>query len=101
MIPQLAEDHHRARLLAQGLAGIPSMHLDFTGIRTNIVMANVDSRAMSAGLLVEQLERRNIRARIYADQRLRFVTHRHITDTDVLRAAMETGEIMMQHSRAS
>src|SRR5438309_4473017 len=38
MVDRLAEDHENARVLAEGLAGLPGLRCDLDGVQTNIVM---------------------------------------------------------------
>lgn len=38
---KLAEDHAKARILAEGLAAIPAFHVDLSSVATNIVMFDV------------------------------------------------------------
>lgn len=49
---RLAEDHDNARLLAEGLAEIPGVHLDLDAVQSNIVMFStaVDARTVQAAL---------------------------------------------------
>jgi threonine aldolase len=72
MVERLAEDHRRARELAR-LIGAPEPE-------TNIVLADLGAGA------VERLETRGVQAMEF-DGLVRFVTHRLITDDDVVRAA--------------
>lgn len=83
MLPQLAEDHRRARLLAGGLAQLPGVDVDPNAVETNIVMATVSSSSMSANRLTDYLALHGVRALTYSDDVIRFVTHRHITDAAV------------------
>jgi threonine aldolase len=71
LIGRLAEDHRRARELAQAIgAGEP---------QTNIVLADLGADA------VDRLASRGVRT-LQFDGRVRFVTHRLVSDDDVLRA---------------
>ena len=94
MIPRLAEDHRRARMLAAGIAKLPGVQVDLEAVATNIVMAEIDQSAMPATLLAEKLALRGVRAITYADDVIRFVTHRHITDEDVERAIAAVGDVL-------
>ncbi len=42
MVDRLEEDHRHAKLLAEGLANLPGVHLDLDMIRTNIVFFELD-----------------------------------------------------------
>jgi len=72
MVDRLEDDHRRARELAR-LIGAEEPH-------TNIVAADLGPGA------VERLESEGVRAMEF-DGRIRFVTHRLISDDDVASAA--------------
>ncbi|MCX7756212.1 MAG: low-specificity L-threonine aldolase [Anaerolineales bacterium] len=85
MIDRLAEDHIRARKLAEGLAGLPFVRLQGMP-QTNMVYFDLDE---SVTLTVKQIEAR-MQERgilIHADGRRRFrlVTHYWIDDTSIER----------------
>jgi threonine aldolase len=85
MIDRLAEDHRRARALAQGLAAVAELRVDVAGVRTNIVMVDVAGSGIDGRTFLERLAARGVWASHRAGSVLRFVTHRHITDEDVTR----------------
>ena len=86
-LPQLAEDHRNARLIAQHLAALPGVALDLATIETNIVVfrlapflpdaAALTAQAKEAGILVSALGPRLVRA----------VTHRDVSRAQCERAA--------------
>jgi threonine aldolase len=94
MIDRLQEDHDNAKLLAQGLAGLPSLRLDPASGQSNMVSLQVEgisalefqSRLGEAGVLVTYM----------GGQRLRLVTHYGIERADMeeavqrIRAAVST-----------
>ena len=84
--PRLADDHRRARALADGLAAIPGLALDPAAVQTNIVLARVAIPDLSAPALAERLAARGVLAVTLNDEVLRLVTHRHIDDEAVERA---------------
>jgi threonine aldolase len=79
MVDRLAEDHRRARELARLIGAAEP--------ETNIVVTDLGPGA------VELLETRGVRAMEF-DGRLRFVTHRLITDDDVVQAAAAVREVL-------
>ena len=82
MPPRLADDHVRARRLAEGLAKVPGVDLDLSSVQTNIVYLSVDdaaavaARCAVAGVLLSAL----------GPRKLRLVTHHQVDDAGVERA---------------
>ena len=80
MIERLAEDHERARVLAQQFAqAFPESNYDPTSCRTNIVSFNHPQ----ARQIVHELARLGVEGGTVAPQRVRFVTHAGVSDDDV------------------
>jgi threonine aldolase len=77
----IAEDHRRARMLADGLGAMPGLRVATP--ETNIVM--VDVLRGDATRLLAHLARKGVRALTVSAQRVRFVTHRDVGDADVAR----------------
>ncbi|MBI3975112.1 MAG: low-specificity L-threonine aldolase [Armatimonadetes bacterium] len=82
MIDRLAEDHRRARALAQRLAEIPGVRVDLTTVQTNIVILEVDD----APAVVDRLAAHHVLAHGLDRTAIRLVTHRHIGDAEIDRA---------------
>ena len=86
-LPQLADDHANARLIAERLAALPGVTLDLAATQTNIVVFRLDPglpdaaaivvRAREAGVLISALGTRTVRA----------VTHRDVGREGCERAA--------------
>jgi threonine aldolase len=83
MIPQLAEDNRRARMLAEGLVNLETVEVDLRTVQTNIVMVRLPQASMSGAEFLHRLEQAGIRAYGYLPDTVRFVLHRHIGDDDV------------------
>lgn len=92
---RLADDHRRARRLAEGLARLPGVKVDLEAVQTNIVYFEVArapafaARCRELGVLLNAMGR----------SRCRLVTHFQVTDEDVdvaleavERAAVETAQ---------
>lgn len=80
MVERLADDHARARRLAEVLAELFPGSVDPSMVRTNIVCAPVAS--LPAGL-IEQLEARGVRSGMIDARTVRFVTHKDVDDEDL------------------
>ncbi len=70
-VDRLADDHARARTLAEGLAGLPGVTLDPATVQTNIVVFAVPDARGFAG----ELERRGVRMGALDGVTMRAVTH--------------------------
>ncbi len=83
---RIAQDHARAQRLAERLAEVPGLSVDSDRIRTNMVYFGVDPKLGSARAFCEKLDDK-VRMLDESRQTVRAVTHLHITDDDVERAA--------------
>lgn len=85
-IERLAEDHENARILAEGLSGIPC--LSVTPPETNIVLVEI-LRGPTAAELAERLKRRGVLVAPAGAgteaRKLRLVTHLDVSREDILR----------------
>jgi threonine aldolase len=90
MVDRLAEDHRRARDLAQQLAELPGVRLDPAAVQTNIIILEVDD----APAVVERLAAHRVLAHGVDRRTIRLVTHRHIGDAEVERAVEIFRQVM-------
>ncbi len=77
-VDRLAADHEHARVLAEGLAGLPGVRLDPATVETNIVIFEVDD----APALVEGLADR-VELQAIDDPCVRAVTHLDVSRADI------------------
>ena len=87
MSGRLAEDHARARRLSELVRGVHPL-LKATEPQTNIVQVDVSATRTSAVQWAEALSIQGSLVRPWGKQRLRCVTHRHISDEDVEQTAL-------------
>ncbi len=87
MVDRLAEDHARARRLAEGIAELPFISVDLETVQTNIVFFDVKAPA-DAGQVAEHLRIAGVRLTAFGGPTLRFVTHYDISDQDVERVLL-------------
>jgi len=85
MVDRLAEDHARAKRLAEGLARVHPSLVDPALVETNIVRVDFEKSGRRAEDWVKALNERGIRAGAWSPWQIRLVTHRHVTDADVER----------------
>jgi len=93
MIDRLAEDHARARHLAQGLASIPGLRLDPGTPHTNMIFCSLSENvSSSASEVATRLAEQGVRVGLAGRRRFRLVTHYWIEDSEVTKAvhAFET-----------
>ncbi|WP_429081137.1 low-specificity L-threonine aldolase [Aeromonas bivalvium] len=76
---RLADDHRRARRLAEGLAALPGITLSLAQVQTNMLFLTLDEG--ESGDLLAFMKERGILFSGYGEMRL--VTHLQITDDDV------------------
>ena len=77
-VERLAEDHENARVLAEGLAQIPSVEIDPRTVETNIVIFRVPEAAPLVDALAGKVELSQVDAR-----RVRAVTHLDVSRADI------------------
>ena len=96
MVDRLADDHHNAFLLAQGLKEIPRISVDIPPNPTNMVFINTDELQMDGTQFLNKLRGQNILAVAYGSTRVRLVTHRHIDEEGVQRATQAVERIVSE-----
>jgi threonine aldolase len=86
-VERLAEDHRRARVLAEGLAAIPGITLDLRAVQINTVRFDVGGLGMSADQFIVAMAAHGIRiSGGYGRTRASMMLHRHIDDAAVEQA---------------
>jgi threonine aldolase len=87
---RLADDHARARALAEGLQGVPGVTIDLHSVQSNMVyLAVEDAPAVAA-----DWDAHGVRANALGPRTIRLVTHRHVGDDDVAAATRIVRERM-------
>lgn len=81
----LADDHRRARHLAEAMAALPCFEIEPASVQTNIVLA--ETVGLSAAAVLARLHEEGIRMVAFGPNTLRATTHRDISDADIERAA--------------
>lgn len=93
-------DHQNARRLAEGLAAIKGINLDPRTVQTNIVIFAIADSGMNSAAFLESLAGRGIRALPVDNQKVRMVTHLHVTAKDIESTLALTSQIMRNHDRS-
>lgn len=94
---RLADDHLRARQLAECLASFPNVSVDFDACKTNIVIATFKSDFNTAEF-VAKLKERGVLAIAFAKDRVRFVTHLDVSEEDVKSAIAVLRQILSEEA---
>ncbi len=92
MVERLAEDHHTARILAEGLAELPGICIDAETVQTNIVIFATENRRPEKPSFAQALAHEGVKIgdiggdRVHGDRvhgdRFRAVTHYGISEAD-------------------
>jgi threonine aldolase len=90
MVERLADDHARARRLAEVLAESFPGSVDPAAVRTNIVCASIAALPRD---LLERLAAAGVRASAFDVDTVRFVTHKDVDDAGIDRAIAALREI--------
>lgn len=97
MVERLAEDHRRARYLAQGLSFLPWLIMDPETPQTNMIfMSLAGSFPADAKQVAEELSKMGIRVGVVGQRRFRLVTHYWIDDPAVDKAILAFQEVGAQ-----
>lgn len=83
MVDRLAEDHNRARQLAEGISGMTGLSANPEGTKTNIIYIDIVRSDLTADNLVKRLHSKGLRLLATGFRQLRAVTHYHITNEDI------------------
>ena len=79
-------DHENAKLLAEGLAGLPGIRLDPAKVETNIVVFDISGTGMTSAEISEKLRARQVYANGVSPVAMRMVTHCDVDRAGCLRA---------------
>jgi len=85
-VERLADDHLRARRIAEGLAALPGVEVDLPSVETNMVYIDVAATGIPASGFVDSLAERGIHLTAVSPTVLRAVTHLDVDDAGINRA---------------
>lgn len=101
MVDRLAEDHVRARRLAEGIATIPGLTIDLERVQTNIVFFDLAEDAKPTPQeMVARLCERGVLIGHYSGRGFRAVTHCWIDDAGIETALAALAEVLAGHGHA-
>ena len=95
-VERLADDHRRARRLAEGLAALPGLVLDPATVETNIVFFSIDATrcGFDAPELSRRVGARGVRIGAFDATTLRAVTHLDVDDAGIESALAVVAEAL-------
>ena len=94
MVDRLADDHANAKKLALGIAETDGLSVDPDQIKSNIVYFEVTEETISSDQLVAALDAKGIRMLPVGSDRIRAVTHYHISSEDIDRSLSVISKVM-------
>jgi threonine aldolase len=88
-IARMADDHRRARALAERVARVPGLDIDLAKVQTNMVYAGTRGTGLPAAAIVRELAAAGVWCLDEGPWTIRLVTHLDVDDADV----EEAGEL--------
>jgi threonine aldolase len=80
MVDRLADDHRRAKRIAEGVQAVDPRLTDPKSVETNIIMLEIGHSGVDAKTWIAALDKHGLKAGAWSRKSLRLVTHRHIDD---------------------
>ena len=83
MVERLAEDHARARRLAEAVRDMDGLRVDLETVQTNLVRVETDESGYSAVEFASALAAEGIAVHAFEEQAFKFAVHVDIDDADI------------------
>lgn len=83
---RLAEDHQKARMLAEGLNSLSRVEIDLDTVETNILIFDISKTGKEAPQVCNEMEQAGILSIPFSSTRIRLVTHLDVSLEEVGRA---------------
>jgi len=85
-IERMADDHSRARALAEAIGALDGIEVDLSAVKTNMVYIDVSGTGMESSAVVDKLAGQDVSLTAVDSARLRAVTHLGIDDAAIHQA---------------
>lgn len=86
MPARLGEDHANARFMAEELANVPGIQVDFATVQTNILIFDISGTGQTPGELSKRFQEAGVLVNGVGSAKMRIVTHCDVTRSDCERA---------------
>lgn len=83
MVERLAEDHALAHQIGEALAGVAGLQVRLEGLKTNIVLIDLDPEWGDSEKLLTAMKEEGVLASDFGPHTVRFVTHKDVGEKDV------------------
>jgi threonine aldolase len=93
---RLRDDHENARLIAEGVAGLPGVVLDLDTVQSNIVIFHLADGAPDAATIVARAAELGVLVSAFAARTVRAVTHLDVSRADCKQAAERLIQVLRQ-----
>ena len=93
-VVRLADDHRRARELAERLAALPGLDIDLATVQTNMIFAGTRGTGLPAADLVARLGEAGVLCLDEGPWTVRFVTHLDVDDADIEQTAVAVERVV-------
>jgi threonine aldolase len=94
-VERLADDHRRARRLAEGLADYPGITIDLDTVQSNIVRFDVSGLGMTTAQFAAAVQQRGVKVSGGSGPSgVRMVAHRHIDDGSIEEALQAVSRVI-------
>lgn len=93
-IRRLADDHRRAKCLAESISKIPGIGVDLVSVQTNIVVFDIARSGLRPEQAAKKLAGRGVLVIPFGRTKLRAVTHLDVDDRGIKRAATGLGKVL-------
>ena len=95
-LPKMAEDHRRARTLADAIRGIDGVRVIPDPPPTNILVVDLSASKHDPNVVLKSLDAKGVRMLGFGPGRIRAVTHCDVNDEDVEYAAGVLHEVLVK-----
>jgi threonine aldolase len=98
---RLHEDHANARILAEGLAGVPGVSIDPESVQTNILIFDISATRLDSRSFSAELKKRGVMANGVTPTTMRMVTHYDVTASMCRDAVEAVREIAVEQTASA